>query len=74
MRDGVRNSSGLYACELEVQIRVQKFWTSENVRIRFGLWSVTQYFRGQFLDRQLAIANSMHFSTLWAFGTQFSER
>ena len=59
---------------LKVCIGVQKLWTSENVRIRFGLRSVVQYFLGQFLDRPLATANFTHFSTLWASGTQFSER
>ena len=42
--------------------------------MRFGLRSVIQYFLGQFLDGPLATENFMTFSTLWAYGAQFSKR
>ena len=54
--------------------RSPKNWSSKYVRIRFGFRSVIQYFLGQFLERTLATENFKTFSTLWAYGAQFSKR
>ena len=61
-------------CSIEVYIGDRKFWISENVRIRSRLRSAIEYFLGQVLDRPLVKANFTHFSILWAYGAQFSER